>query len=293
MVEQLLVGGRVGAVDAAGEHRDVGAVDGQRAAVGGLVDAEGGARDHRVSGPHQRAGDAGGDLGAVGRRRAGPDDRHRPAELVEPRRALSPRGRAADHRGRRRARRRIEVVDLARATRVARDDVADAQPRSALEVAGRIDAPQPGGDLAGDLGRWSGPLVASSPRSRTAPSCGDQAGDLGSTRLGRAGVSATRASRGRRSLTTPAGARRPARPAAAPWRSRSAVSTSARVGRVGSAQVGDRPGQPVDPDRAAPAQPAGEHLRRRAGARRRRAAATRARSGALGTWELSRHARPA
>ena len=40
MVEQVAVGDGVGAVGPAGEHRDVGAVDGEGAAVGGLVDAE-------------------------------------------------------------------------------------------------------------------------------------------------------------------------------------------------------------------------------------------------------------
>ena len=84
------VGGRVGAVDPAGQHRDVGAVDRERAAVGGLVDAERRTGDDRVSGPDQAAGDAGRDLGAVGGRRTRADDRHGPGQRVEPTRPPHP-----------------------------------------------------------------------------------------------------------------------------------------------------------------------------------------------------------
>ena len=54
MLEQSAVGCRVGAVDAAGEHRDRAAAGGEGAAVGGLVDAEGRAGDDGVAGPGDR-----------------------------------------------------------------------------------------------------------------------------------------------------------------------------------------------------------------------------------------------
>ena len=55
VVEQVAVGGRVGAVDAAGQHRDRRPARGERAPVGGLVDAEGRPGDHGDA----RAGDRG------------------------------------------------------------------------------------------------------------------------------------------------------------------------------------------------------------------------------------------
>ena len=73
--------GRIGAVGARGEHGDRRRVGAERTAVGGVVDAERRAGDHRPSRQPDLGCDVGGDLLAVGARRAGADerDRRRPA----------------------------------------------------------------------------------------------------------------------------------------------------------------------------------------------------------------------
>ena len=73
VVDQVAVGGRVGAVRAAGEHGDRRAPAGERAAVRGLVDAERRPRDDAPRLTGQRGRDPGRDIGAVRRGRARAD----------------------------------------------------------------------------------------------------------------------------------------------------------------------------------------------------------------------------
>ena len=92
--------GRVGPVDAAGQHRHRRRLGGQGAAVRGGVDAEGAAGDDRPAALGQLVAELAGDVLAVGGGGPRPDDRHGPVgQLVQPRRPAHPQ-RDRRHRAR-------------------------------------------------------------------------------------------------------------------------------------------------------------------------------------------------
>ena len=78
MVEQALVPGRVGAVHPAGEHGHRQSVSGQRAPVGGGVDAESRTGHHGHAVLHQAVAELARHVGSVGGGGPGAHDGHRP-----------------------------------------------------------------------------------------------------------------------------------------------------------------------------------------------------------------------
>ena len=175
VLEQLVVSRRVGPVGAARENGDVRALDGQRATMGRLVDAERGAGHHGLPRSDQGAGDAGRDVGAVRRGRTRPHHGHGSTELVEAGRPLHPeaeRGSSAvvEELG------PHQVVDLGRPLVVSRHDVAEPQACCSLEVADRVDLLEPrrrvtrlGGRLSrvAEAARGDAPLRAGPPARRS------------------------------------------------------------------------------------------------------------------------------
>ncbi len=85
--------GRVGNVDASGEHRDGETVGGERRTVRGAVDAIRAARHHRHIALDEACGQFGRHVFAVGRARSGSDDRGGTfGHVVEASRADNPQG---------------------------------------------------------------------------------------------------------------------------------------------------------------------------------------------------------
>ena len=90
-VEQRLVRRGIAAVDPAGQHGDRRAARGERSAMGGAVDADRGAGDHREPRRRQPGAELARDVHAVAGGRPGPDDRGRlVAELVQRARPADP-----------------------------------------------------------------------------------------------------------------------------------------------------------------------------------------------------------
>ena len=203
--------------------------------------------------PGQVRRDLAGHRGAVRRRRAGPDHRDGPGEqLVETAGAPHPQPERCP----------APPVELARRGRGRRAGGATRRRRGTtnrmpwrggrVEVAGRVEAPQPGGHVGGQPAtrraptrRWSAtsaaPSSATSEASRGSPGSASR-------------PSATRASRSASGWPPRALTGRPAgvseltssgSPVAQPQRHVDLVG----AGPVEPAQVGDRPGEPVDPRR--------------------------------------------
>ncbi len=139
VLDEVAVAGRVGAVDPARQHRDRGAVQREGTAMGGLVDAERGARHHRASVTGQPGSDLAGGRLAVGRGGAGADDRDGPSQLVQAQPDRGPTARTARPTIWLTARRSGEVVELRRPLGIGGDHEADAASRRLLELARGID----------------------------------------------------------------------------------------------------------------------------------------------------------
>ena len=288
------MGGGVGAVGAAGEHRDVGTRR-RRAPRGGRPGRSRRRRPDTTGWParHQGGGDAGGDLGAVGRGRAGPDDRDgaassssRGGPLTQSPSGGPPRWSSSS--------RPHQVVDLAWATRRRRG------PRSGCPAGpparGRASGSRPRSRAATSraLGRSGWRRVAERARAAaTAPSWATSAGDPRVAGLGQPGR-ARPGPAGRRRSRRPPGRRPASSSSGSPWpQPERGVDVGARSGASPprrSATVQASRWTRTAPRRLS--RPV-EHLVVQTGRGRRRAAATRGRAARSGTWEFSRHSRPA
>ncbi len=228
VVEELPVGARVGAVDAARQHRDRRPTHREGAAVGGLVDAEGRPGHHRVALLGKRRTDLTGHPAAVGRRRARADDRHRPLDrLRQVQRAADPEPqRSAPTAGQRLG--TVEVAEPGGPLLVTGDHEPDAPLGRSAQVADRVQRGESLGDVGGQaalVGLAEQPVV-----DQGRAHVGDEPGEPGIARL-------TEPAQGRPCHPVGRGAHEPAARARVrsssglPERSRSATSSSARPGR--------------------------------------------------------------
>ena len=260
------MGRRVGAVDAAGEHRHGRSAAGERAPVGGLVDAE------RRTGHHarRRPGPVGAPISpatsapyVVAERE--PTTATGAVELVEPQRPLHPQPERTAARGPGPGAQWSRSSSCARPLGVAGHDEADA--RGARPGRG----PAPGRSPPA----WPATSVSTPPRSRSLgevavharrAELGHQRGQprvarLAETAEGHPGQAlasvATRPASIRRSSARADARARPAQRLAGPEAQRRVELVD--PGRSTPREVGDRPGQPVHPGGAAAGEPAGVH----------------------------------